>query len=155
MHICVLPIWHTFPSRLPGMRPNEEYKQPESRVPILLKSAACATIQIVQIGPTSERFVVSCAVTPCTPISTLLSMWRDAWGIPHYRHARTGKQSKPYSRSGIKHGRRKTGTRSVSARPVRSSTGVGQGGSTTPLGAFAPHRSEGAVPVRRLDFLRW
>src|SRR5260221_4537774 len=49
------------------------------------------------------------------------------WGDDELAPARTGKRSKPCSYSDMRNGRHKTVGRSPTARPVRSSTGVGEG----------------------------
>ena len=91
------------------------------------KSAACVTARIERTGPISKRFAASCAARARTPILMRQRTLPSAWEISICAPARTGRKSKCCSLTGISSGEHKTGTRSVSARPVRLSTGVGQG----------------------------
>ena len=127
MPICTPPTWRTFPSRSPGTRRSEVEQQRKSRVHIPRRRAACVTIQIEPTDPTSKRFAAWSVATARMPISTHRSTSNTAGEIANYAPARTGKQSKPCCCGDIRHGSSNTVGRSPTARPVRSSTGVGQG----------------------------
>jgi hypothetical protein len=77
-------------------------------------------------GPTSKRFAVSSVATARTPISTQRSTSSTAGETMNYAPARTGKQSRPCCCNDMRLGRHNTVGRSPTARPVLSSTGVGE-----------------------------
>jgi hypothetical protein len=127
MPICTPPTWRTSPSRSPGERRSEVEQQRKSRVRIPRRNAVSVTIQTEPTDQTNKRFAVRSVATACTPISTPPATSSTAGEIANYAPARTGKQSKPCCCSDIRNGSSNTVGRSPTARPVRSSTGVGQG----------------------------
>ncbi len=70
------------------------YRQPESKVPILRRSAACAIMSIEPTDRTSKRFAVSSVAIRHTLISMPPLISSTDGEIMNYLPAKTGKQSK-------------------------------------------------------------